>query len=220
MIQIDILICPYCKSVELVYDDDFIACEQCNHKYSCKDGIIDFLKGSFPEDLLLTWERFDEDYSHMDDSIEEIINRLRTYEKNHFQYLDYRDLMERCGFRNVLEIGSGEGFWGTLIGEKSDRLIIYIDISLRALKNAKKTADFLGVNGMFLRADINKMPLRDNSIDFSYGGGVIEHFKSTETVVKELYRVTRNGGIAINTVPVLSLFTLTYCQIKSFGGKK
>ena len=215
MLQTDILICPYCKNAELSSYDNHIVCHKCNRSYPCKDGVIDFLNSSFLVDqvLMLTYKKFDEGYSSKDDSIEELLNRLRTYKKDFFHYVDYHDLMDHNKFRNVLEIGSGEGFWGTLTGEKSNRSIIYIDISLLALKNAKKMADLLGVNGMFLRADINKMPLKSNSIDFSYGGGVIEHFRSTATAVKELHRVTRNGGIAINTVPIISLFTLTYCQI-------
>ncbi len=49
------------------------------------------------------------------------------------------------------------------------------------------------------------MPLKDNVIDFIYGGGVIEHSADTLKTPKELNRVLKEGGIVFNTVPSFNL---------------
>jgi len=42
---------------------------------------------------------------------------------------------------------------------------------------------------------------------------VIEHFRDTDAVVAEMYRVLKKGGICFNTVPQLNLGSLTYRQV-------
>lgn len=68
-------------------------------------------------------------------------------------------------------------------------------------------------NYQLILGDINKMPIKSNSIDLLYGGGVIEHCENTQTVINEIYRVLKPGGVSFNTVPYLNLGALTYRQI-------
>lgn len=68
-------------------------------------------------------------------------------------------------------------------------------------------------NYLLVLGDVNNLPLQDGVVDVVYGGGVIEHFKNTPVVVREIYRVLESGGLSFNTVPFLNLATLTYSQI-------
>ena len=59
---------------------------------------------------------------------------------------------------------------------------------------------------ILIHADINSMPIKDNSVDYIYGGGVIEHFPDTEHILKESYRILKKGGVSFNTVPAFNLW--------------
>ena len=57
------------------------------------------------------------------------------------------------------------------------------------------------------------MPIKNNTVDLVYGGGVIEHFKDTGSCIDELYRVLKRSGVSFNTVPYLNIGSLTYRQV-------
>lgn len=113
-----------------------------------------------------------------------------------------------------LEIGCGTCFLGLELAKRRKVKVIGIDFSKTALESAKKLfKDNNITNAKFILGDITKMPIPNNSVDFIYGGGVIEHLKDTQQVVDELYRVLKPGGISYNTVPYLNLSALTYRQM-------
>ncbi len=53
----------------------------------------------------------------------------------------------------------------------------------------------------FAIADVREIPFQDNSFDFIYTMGTIEHFDNWEQVIGEVYRVLAPGGTAIIGVP-------------------
>ena len=82
-----------------------------------------------------------------------------------------------------------------------------IDFNYEMLVTLKHYFDEKGYKKYILICDdINNMPLKDNSVDFIYGGGVIEHFKDTNNILKESYRVLKTGGVSFNTVPAFNLW--------------
>ena len=91
-----------------------------------------------------------------------------------------------------------------------DSYFIGIDFNYKMLLTLKKYLDYKGFSKyLLICADINKLPLMNNTIDFVYGGGVIEHFSDTNNILKEIYRVLKYNGISFNTVPAFSLWWLT-----------
>lgn len=78
---------------------------------------------------------------------------------------------------------------------KHKRKYIAIDISEAALKEAKKIKIF----DEFVKADIRKLPFKDNSVDGVWNLGVMEHFSQSEIqkILKETKRVLRKGAVAI-----------------------
>lgn len=66
-----------------------------------------------------------------------------------------------------------------------------------------------GVHGHFINGDMCSIPIRSNSVDIIFGGGVIEHATDTQRIVNGMLDVLRPGGICVNTVPIVSLSTLT-----------
>lgn len=67
----------------------------------------------------------------------------------------------------------------------------------RALENfGQKCGD-----AFLVQADIREIPFKDDSFDFVYSMGTIEHIEEYEQALREVYRVLRRGGRAIIGVP-------------------
>jgi len=70
-----------------------------------------------------------------------------------------------------------------------------IDISDGMLEKARKTAKKLGVeNASFLKAELEALPLDDNSADLLISNCTINHASDKDAVWEEIYRVLKAGG--------------------------
>ncbi|MEK7570685.1 MAG: class I SAM-dependent methyltransferase [Patescibacteria group bacterium] len=108
-----------------------------------------------------------------------------------------------------LEIGCGPGYIGEYLMKKYHCSFVGVDFNYPMLVNLKKYLTEKGYTDFILvYADVKKMPIQANTIDFIYGGGVIEHFKDTQNLLQQLYRILRKDGVAFNTVPAFNLFWL------------
>jgi len=190
----------------------YLVCENCGLKYKKKEGIITTIPHLTP-DIKLSIDKWDSIYKN--------ILKNKTYYENYKYYIKmyyddtYNQLQEVKKFTNstYLELGCGPFFLGQTFAKKC-KLVIGIDFCPSALKIAKKMLDEKGVkNYILIQGDILKMPLKDNTVDIVYGGGVIEHFKNTQVSVNEYYRILKKGGVAFNTVPYLNVGSLTYRQV-------
>lgn len=119
-------------------------------------------------------------------------------------YLD-----KACSFNKdilYLEIGCGPSHIGEYMMKARDATFIGVDFNYPMLITLKKYLDEKGYKKyLLIHGDINNMPIKDNSIDFIYGGGVIEHFSDTNNIIKESGRILKKGGVSFNTVPALNL---------------
>ncbi len=113
-----------------------------------------------------------------------------------------------------LEIGCGECFLGLELAKRYGVRVIGVDYSKKAIQVAKELFRRAKIkNCEFLVGDISNMPLKNESVHFIYGGGVIEHNHDQRPLLKEIYRVLRYGGVSFNTVPKLNIGALTYRQV-------
>lgn len=205
------LCCPNCKS-GLTANKNYLFCRACKNRYRINKGIINMLP-NLNKEIKLSVEKWDERYKKQ--------LRNKTYYKDYENYMKmyyedtYRQLNKARKIKDIvyLEIGCGPFFLGQKIAKKC-KLIIGIDFSPSALKIAQKMLKEKGIkNYLLIQGDILRMPIKDNSVDLVYGGGVIEHFENTQKSVDEIYRVLRKNGVSFNTVPLLNLGALTYRQI-------
>ena len=109
-----------------------------------------------------------------------------------------------------LEIGCGPSHIGDYLQSERGCKFIGLDFNYKALVVLKTYFDKKGYKDyLLIHADVKDIPLKDESVDFIYGGGVIEHVKDTSGVLRELSRVLKTGGVSFNTVPAFNLFWLT-----------
>lgn len=204
------LCCPKDQS-ELIFKNISLICKRCSTHYAIKQGIFSAL----PEKLsdMLSAEKWEQFYQQE--------KNPQQYKKEAQKYLNlhaksvYDQLNEAKNIANkvYLEIGCGPGFFAQYIAKKCD-IVIGVDFSLTALKIAKKMFDKKKIkNYLLIHGDILNLPIKRETIDIIYGGGVIEHFTETQQCVDELYRVIKPRGVSFNTVPYLNLGSLTYRQI-------
>lgn len=113
-----------------------------------------------------------------------------------------------------LEIGCGECFLGLELARKYGVTVIGVDYSEQAISQAKILFKKYKIKKYkFLIAQIDKLPIKSNSVNFVYGGGVIEHNSNQVPILKEIFRVLKSTGVSFNTVPKLNIGSLTYRQI-------
>jgi SAM-dependent methyltransferase len=82
-----------------------------------------------------------------------------------------------------------------------------VDLAPEAIESAEAAFAHYGLEGDFVLGDVRKLPFADETFDFVYAGGVVEHFLECDAAVAEMARVLRPGGRVLFTVPA---FTLSY----------
>ena len=88
-------------------------------------------------------------------------------------------------------------FWAARIGARCS----CFDISESNLKDAKRNMKDEGVEIDFRFGDVRDIPYPDNSFDYFYSMGTIEHNPQFEQSIRELRRVLKPNGIGIIGVP-------------------
>lgn len=205
------LCCPKDKA-DLTVSGKNLICSSCGETYSIDNGVVTIIP-NLTDDIRLSIDKWDEFYRKEYES-KKYYDEYDRYMKIHFDDV-YKQVNKTKKIKNItyLEIGCGPGFFLQKISPKC-KLVIGIDFCPTALKIIKAMLDEKKIkNYLLIQADILQMPLKDNTVDLIYGGGVIEHFEDTQTCVNELYRVLKKNGVSFNTVPYLNIGSLTYRQV-------
>ncbi|MDY6934524.1 MAG: class I SAM-dependent methyltransferase [Spirochaetota bacterium] len=115
---------------------------------------------------------------------------------------------------NFLDIGCGTG--SLLFKAKSKYNHIYgIDIVDSKINKAKKEAEARKINNSyFFVSNINeKIDFQDNMFDAVTCIAVIEHIFDPYSIVNEIYRIIKNGGIFIADVPNIAYIKQRFCLL-------
>lgn len=101
----------------------------------------------------------------------------------------------------ILDVGCANGYYTKLYAKKCKR-IIGIDSNHELIKRAKEENPKIE----FIEADAEKIPFEDEEFDIIIMSDVLEHVKSEELALNEVYRVLKKNGKLIITVPNRGLF--------------
>jgi SAM-dependent methyltransferase len=97
----------------------------------------------------------------------------------------------------VVDLGCGAGT-DTLVAAQMvgpEGHVTGIDMTPEMLVRARRAADELGVRNVELvEAEVERLPLADESVDVVISNGVIDLVPDKDAVFSEIYRVLRRGG--------------------------
>jgi len=97
----------------------------------------------------------------------------------------------------VLDLGCGAGFDCFLASRKVGKAgkVIGVDMTEEMIKKAKLNAEKMGVKNVeFVLAEIEKLPIKDDSVNIIITNCVINLTPDKTKTFKEAYRVLRKGG--------------------------
>lgn len=202
------LACPDCRGRL----DSSLRCRDCRRRFPRLQGLPMLLPSSLPADMLLSIAAWNKEWAQLKGA-----ELKRRWDEYTHDYLDdtLAQLLEGISPKShprYLEIGCGPCFLGEALARRGYQ-VGGVECCVEALKVAALVHRRDPRKPFFVGGDLNHLPLRDESVDFLYGGGVIEHFDDTLGAVKELARVLRPGGKSFNTVPYFSVASLTYRQL-------
>jgi ubiquinone/menaquinone biosynthesis C-methylase UbiE len=112
--------------------------------------------------------------------------------------------------RTILEVGCGRGATLLELARKGAN-VVGLDYSDQAIAVCRAIASGLDGGGQieFVKADAQKMPFSNESFDFVFSVGLVEHFRDPSEILAEQYRVLKNGGYCLVQVPQkYSIYTL------------
>jgi ubiquinone/menaquinone biosynthesis C-methylase UbiE len=102
---------------------------------------------------------------------------------------------ERCGGRDVLEIGLGLGADHQRFAEAGANLF-GVDLTERSIEHVRQRLALFGLSSQLQTANAEHLPFRAESFDFVYSWGVLHVTPDTSRAIHEVFRVLRPGGEA------------------------
>lgn len=133
----------------------------------------------------------------------------KHYANEHYDWIDYPQFPEKIlhdkrkavmAIRadkyihsKVLDVGCGTGLITQVL--KGD--VWGLDISKWKLDRAKHHVP----NAKFVVGDAEGIPFDDNSFDCVVSTDILEHLERPDLAIRGIYRILKNGGIYIGTVP-------------------
>lgn len=206
------VVCPECFS-EIIPDENAFKCSSCGKRYITYNGDILSTLQNVSADIDFSMEKWTEYYHNRElQEQAEKIYRESTLPLVLKQLYDYTD--ETGSEQKVfLEIGCGQAILGEEMAKRG-WLFIGVDYSLHILHETKKRLDERGIeNYLLIHGDITALPIAADSVDYIYGGGVIEHFKNNQSVVNHLHRALKVNGVSFNSVPFVNIGNIIYRSI-------
>jgi len=117
------------------------------------------------------------------------MDEMRDYAKEVASYI-------RDG-ASVLEIAPGPGYMSIELAKTGNYHITGMDISVDMIELCKKNAEIENVGVIFLQGNVSKMPFDNDAFDFIFCSAAFKNFKKPVVALNEMYRVLKNGGMAL-----------------------
>ena len=110
-------------------------------------------------------------------------------------------LLERNEDAKILDIGCASGGFSRQIADKvGTKHIFGLEITRQGVANASRVNN---INVVIATAE-KPFPFRNGSFDIVVSNQVLEHLSNTDNLIKETYRILRDGGWCIVSTPNLA----------------
>ena len=178
---ISCLSCPSCKH-RLNNSGSELTCPNCSKGFPVVGEIPRFVpKENYAESFGLQWNRFAN--TQIDSKVGTNRSEIRFREETLW---DERDLNGKL----VLDAGCGSGRFSE-IALKLGASLIAVDYS-SAVEASKQNLS--APNKLIVQGDLAALPILDQTFDFIYCIGVLQHTSEPARIVKELLRCLKVGG--------------------------
>jgi len=117
------------------------------------------------------------------------------YKRDH--NLDTLETLARAPGKRVLECGIGTGEFFALELARAGKSVCGIDFSDVLLKDCRSRFEKNGFTVNLGMADVQKLPFEPGAFDIVYAIGVMPYMHDLELAIREMVRVTRNGGTVL-----------------------
>jgi len=125
---------------------------------------------------------------------------------NALKVFEFKELLKDASIKEtdiVLDIGCGRGLQTIMIGKKCKK-IIGVDMSKEAVVGARQLASYVpSVNAEFFCSDARLMKFPISYFDKIFSICVLEHIPNYALVLKECYRILKEGGQLVFSVDSL-----------------
>ncbi|MCX6082991.1 MAG: methyltransferase domain-containing protein [Chloroflexi bacterium] len=176
-----VLACPKCKKL-LQAEGAVLACPSCVASFPVLRGIPRFVpQENYADSFGLQWNRFAK--TQVDSALKTNRSRDRFIHETLWDESQLRGKL-------VLDAGCGSGRFSEIALNLGAQLVA-IDYSsaVDAASENLNTENLLIVQG-----DLAELPIPDESLDFAYCIGVLQHTKEPDRIVAELLRCLKPGG--------------------------
>ena len=110
-------------------------------------------------------------------------------------------LLERNEDARVLDIGCASGGFSRQVADKVGTDHIF---GLEILRQAAVNANRVNNIDVAIATAEKPFPFRSDSFDIVVSNQVLEHLSNTDNLIKETYRILKNGGVCIVSTPNLA----------------
>lgn len=162
----------------------------------------------FTVDVILSKQRWEQ--LHKKETLDRIIEEDLTI-NSYWQFLRRYEKHWKHGA--FLDLGCGVAWVASLLAKQGVR-IFGIDITREAIIKSRKLFRKRKVYGKFLQGNLLQLPFKDNYFNFIWSCMSFEYVSDIQKAIKEANRVLKIGGVMVAIVPVVSLTTLTYHQLR------
>ena len=159
-------------------------------------------KTDFTEDIVHQWRKT---WAKKD-----IQNLVDSCSKDTVGLSYFRKYFSKDG--TILECGCGLGQWLVYL-EREGYKMVGVEIVSDCIDACKS---FFPETKIYT-GDVRALPFEENSFDGYISIGVLEHMiEGPETVVQEMQRVLKPGGVAVITVPAMNIFMQWWYPLRTF----
>jgi len=198
----DFILCPICKQSIMKKEENYV-CSSCSKQFPIKENIpilvpdiekhSQFINNRIKEKE--KWYSSDQIYSydkgpyrfHLRKRIEYVKKILEEYVKNSRNY-------------KILDLGCGDGANLRWLANFSNDLY-GTDYNFLRLVRAEKNMEKEGIHVKIFLTEIMALPFEENSFDIVFFNHVIEHINDDLQALRNIYKITKKGGLVIIGTP-------------------
>jgi SAM-dependent methyltransferase len=177
-----ILICPTCKSEDLLISGE-IVCRKCDAKYSVDDKKYIFME-------------------YGSDDVKDSLDRIKFI----FKKLNKLYNLLIYFISPVYHSHKPKRFIKNFYKDNSNSILLNLGSGNYDISDNMSNVDIFAYDSVDLVCDIANLPIMDNAVDFILNLAVLEHVPDTEKVVEEFRRILKPGGTIYVFFPFIQPF--------------